>query len=130
MKDKTTAKMDALFSEYIRKRAVQRAGGCERCGSQKYDIEKDNGSVFPSWKQLQCSHFHGRNSKMVRWDPDNACGLCGACHMYLEHHPIEHVKFYMELIGEPAFTLLEIRSRQVGRPDINAIWLWLKQELK
>ena len=130
LKDRSIQKLDILFSEYIRRRGIQRAGGCERCGAQKHDIEKEDGSIFPAYKQLECSHFIGRRTMATRFDPENCCSLCSGCHIYLEHHPNEHVEFYRELIGEREFELLNIRARTVGRPDINGIWLYLKEKLK
>lgn len=130
LKDRTQQKLDEMFSQYVRRRAMSRAGGCERCGAQKHDIEKEDGSIFPAWKQLQCSHFWGRNKKLVRFDEMNACGLCAACHMYLEHHPLEHVEFFRNLIGEREFDLLTARASVVGRPDVNGIHMYLLEKLK
>jgi len=53
--------LDALFSEYIRCRAIKEVHGCERCLAWKVD-----------YKGLECSHFHGRAQKSTRWDEDNA----------------------------------------------------------
>jgi len=109
--------LDKQFSEYVRKRAIVRCGGCERCGAQKPGYTKEDGSHFPGWKQLQCSHFWGRSRKSVRWDEDNAAGLCPACHMYVGANPAEHARWYKELIGERAYDLLEGRMRVPGMPD-------------
>ncbi len=113
----TMRQMDKAFSEVIRKRAVNRRGGCERCGGQK------------QWQQLQCSHFHGRAKWSVRFDSDNCAGLCSGCHMYLTAHPLEHIRWFKGQLGETKFTLLEARASIIGKPDIEGIWLWLKAEL-
>jgi len=53
--------LDTLFSEYIRKRVYREGRAtCERCGKIYYDEIKENGEIYPAWKNLQCSHFHGR----------------------------------------------------------------------
>ena len=109
--------LDKLFSEFIRRRAMQRVGGCERCLNGKID-----------YKQLQCSHFHGRAKKSVRWDEDNAIGLCGACHMYLGARPTEHVEFFKKLLGDK-FDLLQTRSKP-GKPDKELIQLYLRQQIE
>ncbi len=114
----TMRQMDKAFSEVIRKRAINRTGGCERCHAGK-----------SSWKQLQTSHFWGRGRKMVRWDEDNAVGLCGACHLYLTAHPAEHTEWFKKKLGDLSYQLLELRAQVVGKPDIEGIWLWLKKEL-
>ena len=110
--------LDKLFSEYIRKRALQRVGGCERCLTPK-----------TSYNQLQCSHFHGRAKKSVRWDEDNATGLCAGCHMYLTAHPLEHVEWFKSHLGED-FDLLQGRMRVMGMPDINALTLYYQEMIK
>jgi len=122
-------KLDILFSEFIRKRAMLRARGCERCLAPKYDTVKDNSEIFPAWKQLQCSHFIGRSRRVVRWDEDNACGLCAGCHMYLTAHPTEHVQWFMNYLSEEKLDLLMARNRIRGKPDIEAITLYLKARI-
>ena len=122
--------LDKLVSEYIRRRALQRAGGCERCLTPKYDIVKDNGEIYPAWKQLQNSHFHGRSKKSTRHDEDNLAGLCGACHMYLTAHPLEHVEWFKNHLGQEAFDLLNSRMRIPGKPDKAALILYYKDKLR
>ena len=111
-------RLDKLCSEFIRKRAMQRVGGCERGLTPKKD-----------YSQLQCSHFWGRARKSVRYDEDNAIGLCGACHLYLTSHPAEHVEFFKKLLKEK-FDLLEGRMRNTEKPDLNLIELYLKSKLE
>jgi len=113
-------KLDVLFSEVIRRRAIQRVGGCERCLQGKV-----------SWKDLQCAHFHGRSKKSVRWDTDNSAGICGGCHMYLDGQAVEKVEFFKKLLGEESFDCLQNRARTPARfIDRTAIELYLKQELE
>ena len=111
--------LDTLFSQYIRMRAIHRVGGCERCQSGKID-----------YKQLQCSHFIGRSRKAVRWDEDNAVGLCAGCHMYLTAHPYEHVQWFMDYLGEEKADLLMARNRERDKPDIQAITLYLRAKIR
>ena len=113
------SKLDKMFSEFIRKRAMQRAGGCERCLSQKSD-----------YKQLQCSHVIGRNNRKVRWDEDNAFGLCAGCHMYLEHHPLEHQQLALDKLGQDKIDLLWARSHVRGKVDIAGLILYYTQKTK
>ena len=110
--------LDTLFSLYIRIRAMKRVGGCERCLKKK-----------TSYKQLQCSHFFGRAKKSLRWDEDNAAGLCFGCHQYLGSHPLEHTKWFEEYLGEAKFTLLQARERIIQKPDREAITLYLKDKI-
>lgn len=111
-------RLDSLFSEFIRKRAIQGVGGCERCLTTK-----------PDYKKLQCSHFWGRARKSIRWDEDNAVGLCGACHLYLTAHPAEHADFFKKLLSDK-YDLLEGRMRNLDKPDKKLIELYYKEKIK
>lgn len=121
--------LDKLVSEYIRRRAIQRTGGCERCLTPKFDIQKENGGILPAWKQLQCSHFIGRSNRAVRYDSENLLGLCMGCHLYLTAHPLEHVEFFEKRLGD-RFELLQGRARIVGKPDKEAIKLYFKKKIE
>jgi hypothetical protein len=112
--------LDTLFSEYIRCRALKTVGGCERCLQGKTD-----------YKELQCSHFFGRSRKSVRWDPDNAAGLCFGCHQYLGSHPLEHTEWFKVRLGEGAFDMLNHRARTPARLiDKEAIRIYLDTLMK
>jgi len=112
--------LDKLFSEFIRRRAIERVGGCERCLVGKTD-----------YKQLQCSHFHGRAKKSVRWDEDNAVGLCAGCHMYLTSQPKEHFEWFKNYLGEDKLDLLSSRVRITHpKPDIELLTIYYKEKIK
>jgi len=117
---------DKLFSEYIRRRAIQRVHGCEKCKAPLFDVQKDNGTVLPAWRLLECSHFHGRRKQSVRYHEDNAAGLCFTCHQHLGENPHEHDEWFKERLGERRFELLNIQAQQVVKPDVAAIRLYLK----
>lgn len=111
--------LDQLFSEFIRRRAVERVGGCEKC-------------LHPyEWKRLQCCHFHGRGMKSVRWDESNAAGLCFHCHVEIDSQPVEKVEWWRKRLGQEAFDMLEGRKRQTWpKPDKQAITLYYREMLK
>ena len=112
--------LDKLFSEFIRKRAFLFTHGCEYCGK---------GVI--SYKELQTSHFHGRRKRSVRYDPENACGLCFSCHIYLGENPYAHTEFFKKRLGSERFELLNIRANTVGRKvDKEAMTIHLKEKLK
>ena len=120
MLSKKYAKLDKLFSEFIRRRAMLEVGGCQRCLTAKRD-----------WKELQCAHFHGRVKASVRFDESNAIGLCGACHIYFHSRPLEHVEFFKGLLGEEEFDLLNARTRVPARYlDKSAITIYYKQKIE
>ena len=114
-------KLDNLFSEYIRKRAMQRVDGCERCHASKM-----------SYKDLQTAHFHSRKKLTTRWHELNSVGLCGGCHMYLDSHPQEKIDFFKELLGEEydkLYILANMTTKQ-SPIDYNLLEIYFKQLLK
>ena len=111
--------LDKIFSEFIRRRAVKRSGGCERCLSPK------------EWKQLQACHFHGRARRSVRWDEDNAFGGCMGCHSYLDGQPLEKVEFFKNLLGQEKYDLLNSRMRQTWpKPDKKLLTLYYQNQIE
>ena len=79
--------------------------------------------------QLQCSHFISRSLKVTRWDEDNAAGLCGACHMYLEHNPHEHQAWFLEHLGQDGYDMLQARRRHGGKPARAALGIYYKVQI-
>jgi len=110
--------LDKLFSKYIRLRAIKTVHGCERCLTGKQD-----------YKGLQCSHFFGRSKRSTRYDEDNAVGLCFGCHQYLGSHPLEHVEWFKQRLGE-RFDLLQARAGIPGKPDRELLTIYLKAKIK
>ncbi len=105
--------LDILFSQFIRLRDKV----CQRC--------------FAQGNSIACAHFHGRSSKSVRWDEDNACALCLGCHSYLDGHPVEKVEFFQQRLGQEKFDLLGSRARTPARYiDKQAITVYLKLKIK
>ena len=116
---KIIKKLDVMFSELIRRRAFARSKGCERCHAAKR-----------TFKELQCAHMFTRRGLSVRWCEDDAAGLCGGCHLFLDSHPIEKLEFFRKLLGETKFELLNAGAHQTYKPDYKLIELYLKQELE
>ena len=105
--------LDKLFSEYIRLRDKV----CQRC--------------FSPTNSIVCMHFHGRSSKSVRWDEDNACGGCMGCHSYLDGHPVEKVEFFLKRLGQERFDALDGRRRITWpKPDKKLLTIYLQQKIK
>lgn len=107
-------RLDALASEYVRKRAIIRAGGCERCGQGKIN-----------WHGLQWAHYRGKNRHSIRWDPSNAAGLCGGCHRHLDSvDPKAKVDFFLELLGQEEFDRINLRAEFVAKYTRTDYKLW------
>lgn len=118
-RQKQEKRLDDLFSLFIRKRAMQRVGGCERCGMPKR-----------SYKELDAAHFHSRKKHTTRWDERNSVGLCGGCHQYLDSHIDAKKEFARKLLGdeeyERLYVLAEITTKQ-SSVDYAMVELYLNQ---
>ena len=130
MKNKQETRLDKMFSESTRKRAILRAGGCERCGTGKFDIVKENGDTLPAWKQLQCCHCFGRAKRSTRWDEEDAAGLCGGCHMFIDAQHDHKEALFRKLIGDDRYELLELRANTPQKIDRDLVELYLIEKLK
>lgn len=69
-----TAKADAVFSQYIRRRDADGRGNCRCITCQK---------VAPI-AEMQCGHFASRLHRSLRWDERNAAAQCVGCNMFHE----------------------------------------------
>lgn len=123
--------LDGLFSEFIRKRAIKRSGGCDRCEHPKFDIQKENGEIYPAWRQLQCAHLISRWHKSIRFDEDAAAGCCGGCHMLIDREADEKAVMLNKFLTETQILLLKSRARTPARYlDRAAIKLYFTEKLK
>ena len=121
-RQKTKALLDELYREYIRRRAMKRAGGCERCHTPKL-----------SYKDLQTAHFHTRGGHTTRWDIRNSVGLCGGCHMYIDSHEEEKIEFEKEILGEEEYERLFVLAHMTTKQspiDYNLIEIVIRELLK
>lgn len=98
---------DKLFSEFIRRRD----GVCQY-RTQCYGEPRN-------WKELDCSHYHGRGKESVRFDPQNADGICKKCHHYV--HTAEGQQWLdvwkENQLGERDFNLLLLRANTPQKRD-------------
>jgi len=71
-RSKLVKKLDAVFSEYIRRRYADENGlaQCVTCN------KKDH------WKKLQAGHFISRKNYSTRWDETNVQVQCVGCNMF------------------------------------------------
>lgn len=111
--------LDAMCSEYVRKRAMLRCGGCERCHHKK-----------ASYHGLQAAHYISRSKKILRWEVSNLCGLCPPCHIYIDGHPVEKLSFFYELLGKETIEKLDNMAKSTARIDRQAVKINLKRLLE
>ena len=123
--------LDALYSEYIRRRLYHDGESqCERCGGAYYDTTREDGSTKPSWMSLETAHFKGRGQHSVRYDPDNALATCSGCHSIIDSDPDEKIRVFTFWFGEERLDLLRARAVETGKIDREAIKLYLKEKLR
>ena len=119
----TIDRLDDLWSELIRKRALLRKDhGCEKCTRWK---EK--------WQYLQAAHNFTRSNRTTQWDPRNGAGLCGGCHSYLDRHPDVKEEFFRKLIGDDEYEMLYILTNMTTKQapvDYKATEIALRYEIK
>jgi len=122
MDRKIEKKLDALWSEYIRKRAMIEAHGCQRCKSYKQH-----------WRELQAHHCFSRNHRTTRFDVRAGVGLCGGCHRYVQSHDDANMILFRELIGsddlQRLYVLTNLTSRQAP-VDPKMVEIYLKTLIK
>jgi hypothetical protein len=100
---------DRMFSRLIRTRANWTCAYCDK-------------SFHWAHSRLECSHFHGRRLKSVRFDPENAEALCWECHRYLDTHPRLHEEWKRKRLGGERFEGLRLRAQMIVKPDLMAIY--------
>ena len=88
---------------------------------EKFKCEYCHGSFSWDPSRLQCSHFHSRRLKSVRFDPENCACMCGNCHQYLDMHPREYAKWKRAKLGEERFEALRLRSQRIVKLDLAEI---------
>jgi len=78
-------KCDKVFSEYIRRRDIDRNGttACVTCGNRK------------PWQQMQAGHFVSRVHLATRYSGVNVNVQCGACNVLRRGNMVEYAA-YME----------------------------------
>ena len=120
---KWVARLDMMASEFIRRRAMQRIGGCEKCHQGKV-----------SYHGLDWAHYRSKNRHSIRWDESNAAGLCGGCHRFLDSvDPKAKVEFFRVLLGQEEFDRINLRAEVTMRSavtDYKAWQIYLNRKLK
>ena len=108
-RQKLVAKLDKVFSQYVRLRDARHVGGycaCITCGSLHH------------WKEIDCGHFIPRARLATRWDEFNCAAQCKRCNY---HRHGEHDIFRAELVriyGRTAIEAMETKSRLGGKHDL------------
>jgi hypothetical protein len=92
------AKLDKVFSEYIRRRyAVNEIATCVTCSKEDH------------WKKLQAGHFMSRKHYSTRWDEENVQVQCASCNVFRYG---EQFKF-SQYLGQSKAEELQAKSREI-----------------
>lgn len=99
------AKLDRVFSRYIRLRDAMPSGFCRciSCGQIK------------SIKQMDCGHYFSRRSMATRFDEDNCNAECKRCNRFEASHLHGYRENLIKKIGEQRFALLEVKHNQTRK---------------
>jgi 5-methylcytosine-specific restriction endonuclease McrA len=111
---------DKVFSQYIR----LRDGECLRCHSKV----KLNDRGLPI--SHNASHFHGRGKESTRFDPDNVCTLCFACHSWFTAHPQEHYDWQVKRLGQKKIDELTLKVNTYHKKNRELELIYWRKELK
>jgi len=108
---KVVDKLDAVFSEYIRRRYADHRGfvRCYTCGTEKH------------WKQMHAGHFQSRSKYATRWNETNVQVQCVSCNIFKAG---EQYKFGLRLdaeLGEGTAEEMMYLSNQSGKYSIEML---------
>ena len=99
-RSKIVAKLDSVFSEYIRRRYAQNdIAKCVTCGKEDH------------WKNQQAGHFMSRKYYSTRWDEDNVQVQCAGCNIFRAG---EQYKFSLYL-GQEKSEELFLKSHKTAK---------------
>jgi hypothetical protein len=101
------AQLDALCREIV---FLRDDATCRRCGQPARD-----------W-----SHVYTRAKYGVRWDLDNSCCMCRACHCWWHENPVDASAWWKSEIGPLPFAELVIRGNRSTKPDLFAVKAYLE----
>ena len=98
------AKLDKVFSEYIRKRDTR--NGVFKCISC--------GRILP-YEQADCGHYINRKHMTTRFDEMNCNAQCRSCNRFDEGNIQGYRRGLVALYGEQQVTLLEAKKHNLRK---------------
>ena len=106
MDKKLKAKLDKVFSEYIRLRDLHADNStftCISCGRIK------------GKEQMDAGHFWNRVHTATRWDEKNVHGECRYCNRFDENHLLKYKEHLIAKIGQQEYDLMEMRKNSMSK---------------
>jgi len=99
------AKLDKVFSEYVRLRDSDANGfvRCISCGGIHH------------WKQVDNGHYVNRKHLSTRWHEKNCNGQCRACNRFDEGNMIGYHRGLVKKYGENVIQELDVMRHQTSK---------------
>jgi len=97
-RSKKIAKLDTLFSVFIRRRDCNPIGRCISCGK------------VITFETADCGHYINRKHMAVRFDENNCNAQCRACNRFDEGNIQGYRKGLIAKYGESTVDMLEIKK--------------------
>lgn len=121
-KGKAIAKLDKVFSLYIRQRDFENGYfKCISCGQIK------------PFEQADCGHYINRQHMATRYDEKNCNSQCRKCNRFEESASQGYRRGLIDKYGEKAVTLLEIKkfnTCHLSLPEIEILTKYYKNKIK
>lgn len=102
-RQKLIAKLDTIFSEFIRLRDCDKNGVCKciTCGGLSH------------WRQMDAGHFITRENMGTRWEEENVHSQCPSCNRFKSGKQFEHGLAVDKKHGPGTASKLLIKSKGV-----------------
>jgi hypothetical protein len=101
-RSKVVKTLDAVFSQYIRKKdAVNEIATCFTCGKTDH------------WKKLQNGHFQSRKHYSTRWLETNCQVQCAGCNVFRYGEQYIFSQKLDQKYGEGTSLSLQIKAKQI-----------------
>jgi len=99
------AKLDKIFSMYIRLKYSNSNGICKCISCGKYH----------TWKEIQNGHYMSRRYMSTRFDEDNCRPQCVSCNIFNQGNIQMYRLGLIKDIGEKRVNLVELRAKSVTK---------------
>jgi hypothetical protein len=99
------AKLDRIFSEYIRLRDADANGYCRciSCGAIRL------------WTQMDAGHYVNRQHMSLRYDERNVHAQCRSCNRFDEGNQIGYTRGLIKKYGAGIIDLLEVKKHTASK---------------
>lgn len=105
MNKSTIAKLDRVFSEFVRLRDADKNGyvRCISCGKVNH------------WKEVDCGHYVNRKHLSTRWHEKNCNAQCRACNRFDEGNMLGYHRGLVKKYGEKVIEELDVMRHQTSK---------------